>query len=246
MVTLEGHIIVVVGGGSGIGRATALLAVELGARVTVIDIDPAAEQFAASLGGAASFIACDACNPNQIEVALRQVVDRWSQLDGFVTTVGGAHLASLQSLDLAAWDKEVTFNLSSVYVGCRAALPYLEQRAGSSIVTISSGYAIMAGTDRMAYTAAKAGVIAFTRSLAAAAAPSGVRANCIAPGPIDTPRFRAMNGGDAGVQELRKRMPLGRIPQPSDCAKLAAFLLSGAASEITGQVIHINGGLLMP
>jgi NAD(P)-dependent dehydrogenase (short-subunit alcohol dehydrogenase family) len=246
MVTLEGRTIVVVGGGSGIGFATTRLAVELGARVTIIDIDPAAAQLAASLGGAATFIECDGCNPNQIEVALRQVMNRWSHLDGFVTTVGGAHLAPLQSLDLAAWDKEVTFNLSSVYVGCRVALPYLEQRAGASIVTISSGYAIMAGVDRMAYTAAKAGVIAFTRSLAAAAAPSGVRANCIAPGPIDTPRFRAMNGGDAGVEEVRKRMPLGRIPQPSDCAKLAVFLLSGAASEITGQVIHINGGLLMP
>jgi len=246
MVSLEDRTIVVVGGGSGIGRATAMLAVELGARVAIIDIDPAAAQLAASLGGAAAFIECDACNPDQFGVVLRQVAHRWNRLDGLVTTVGGAHLAPLQSLDLAAWDKEVSFNLSSVYVGCRAALPYLQQRAGAAIVTISSGYAIMAGTDRMAYSAAKAGVIAFTRSLAAAAASSGVRANCIAPGPIDTPRFRAMNGGDAGVEELRKRMPLGRIPQPSDCAKLAVFLLSGAASEITGQVIHINGGLLMP
>jgi NAD(P)-dependent dehydrogenase (short-subunit alcohol dehydrogenase family) len=246
MISLEGRTIVVVGGGSGIGRATAMLAVKLGAHVTIIDIDPAAGQLAASLGGATSFLECDACNPDQIGAALRQVVDRWSQLDGFVTTVGGAHLAPLQSLDLSAWNKELSLNLSSVYVGCRAALPYMEGNPGAAIVTISSGYAIMAGTDRMAYTAAKAGVIAFTRSLAAAAAPSRVRANCIAPGPVDTQRFRAMNGGDAAVEELRQRMPLGAIPQPSDCANLAVFLLSDAAAAITGQVIHINGGLLMP
>jgi meso-butanediol dehydrogenase / (S,S)-butanediol dehydrogenase / diacetyl reductase len=246
MVSLEGRSIVVVGGGSGIGWATATLALELGARVTIMDIDPAAAQLVTALGGAAQFIVCDACNPGQIDAALRQVADRCSRIDGFVTTVGGAHLAPLRSLDLAGWEQELRFNLSSVYVGCRAALPYLERNAGASIVTISSGYAIMAGTDRMAYSAAKAGVIAFTRSLAAAAAPSGVRANCIAPGPVDTPRFRAMNGGDAGVEQLRQRMPLGTIPQPSDCAKLTAFLLSNAASQITGQVIHINGGLLMP
>ena len=246
MISLEGRSIVVVGGGSGIGRATATLAVQLGARVTVLDIDPATTQLVASLGGAAQFIECDACNPEQMGAAMQQVADRYSQLDGFVTTVGGAHLAPLQALDLAAWEKEIRFNLSSAYVGCRAALPYLQRNAGASMVTISSGYAIMAGPDRMGYSAAKAGVIAFTRSLAAAGAPDGVRANCIAPGPVDTPRFRAMNGGDAGVELLRKRMPLGAIPQPSDCAKLTAFLLSDAASQITGQVIHINGGLLMP
>ena len=246
MISLEGRTIVVVGGGSGIGRATAMLAAKLGARVTIIDIDSAAAQLAGSLGEAGSFIECDACNPDQIGTALRQVVDWCGQIDGFVTAVGGAHLAPLQSLDLAAWNKELNFNLSSVYIGCRAVLPYMEDNPGASIVTISSGYAIMAGTDRMAYTAAKAGVIAFTRSLAAAAAPSRVRANCIAPGPVDTARFRAMNGGDAAVEQLRQRMPLGTIPQPSDCANLAVFLLSGAASAITGQVIHINGGVLMP
>jgi len=87
---------------------------------------------------------------------------------------------------------------------------------------------------------------AFTRSFAALAAPDRVRVNCIAPGPIDTPRFRAMNGGDAGVERVRKNMPLGTIPQPVEIARVAIFLLSEAASQITGQVIHVNGGLLMP
>jgi NAD(P)-dependent dehydrogenase (short-subunit alcohol dehydrogenase family) len=104
----------------------------------------------------------------------------------------------------------------------------------------------MAGPDRAAYTAAKAGVIALTRTLAATAAPQRIRVNCIAPGPTDTPRFRAMNGGDAGVERVRKAMPLGSIPKPIDCANVALFLLSDAASQVTGQVVHVNGGLLMP
>jgi NAD(P)-dependent dehydrogenase (short-subunit alcohol dehydrogenase family) len=89
-------------------------------------------------------------------------------------------------------------------------------------------------------------VIAFTRSLAATLAPCGVRANCIAPGPTDTPRFRAMNGGEEGVERVRASMPLGTIPTPEDCANVALFLLSDEARQVTGQTIHVNGGLLMP
>jgi 2-hydroxycyclohexanecarboxyl-CoA dehydrogenase len=98
----------------------------------------------------------------------------------------------------------------------------------------------------MGYTAAKAGVIAFTRSLAIETAAHKIRVNCLAPGPTDTPRFRAMNGGDAGVERVRQAIPLGKLPEPIDCANVAIFLLSDAASQITGQVIHVNGGLIMP
>jgi NAD(P)-dependent dehydrogenase (short-subunit alcohol dehydrogenase family) len=104
----------------------------------------------------------------------------------------------------------------------------------------------MPGADRPGYVAAKAGVIAFTRSLAATLAPYRARANCLAPGPTDTPRFRAMNGGDEGVERVRARMPMGEIPTPQECATVALFLLSDAARQVTGQVIHVNGGLLMP
>lgn len=246
MISLAGRSIVVVGGGSGIGWAAAELATGLGARVAVADVDPATADLVAGLGKAATFIACDARDPAQVAVMLDRAAERQGGIDGLLTTVGGARLAPLADVDLAAWNAELAFNLTSVYVVCQAVLPHLARRGGGAIVTTSSGYAVMAGPDRAAYTAAKAGVIAFTRTLAAAAAPQRIRANCIAPGPTDTPRFRAMNGGDAGVERVRQAMPLGSIPKPIDCANVAIFLLSDAASQVTGQVVHVNGGLLMP
>jgi NAD(P)-dependent dehydrogenase (short-subunit alcohol dehydrogenase family) len=246
LISLEGRKIIIVGGGSGIGWAAAQLAAKLGAIVTVADVEEAAGDLVSSLGREAGFVRCDATKPEQVSRMLAQVVDRCGELDGLFVTVGGAHIGPVATLDLASWDAELTFNLTSVYVVCRGVLPYLERRGGGSIVTTSSGYAMLPGPDRAGYTAAKAGVIAFTRSLAMAAASSNIRANCIAPGPTDTPRFRAMNGGDAGVERVRQGMPLGKIPEPIDCANVAIFLLSDAASQVTGQVIHVNGGLLMP
>jgi len=246
VISLAAQNIVVVGGGSGLGWAAAELAIELGARVVIADIDSGTAAKAVSLGAGASFRLCDARKPQQTQELFDRAVKDLGGIDGVLTTVGGAHIGSIEELDLAAWNAELEFNLTSAYLVCRSALPHLKNRGGGAIVTTSSGYALLPGPDRMAYTAAKAGVIAFTRSLAASAAPYHVRANCIAPGPVDTPRFRAMNGGAAGVEQVRQRMPLGSIPQPRDCAYLALFLLSKAAAQITGQVIHVNGGLIMP
>ena len=246
MISLNGRNIVIVGGGSGLGWASAELAVKLGARVVVADVSPATHEMARALGDAALFVTCDARDPGQVDDLFDRAARELGGVDGVVMTVGGARLGPLEALDLAAWNTEIEFNLTTVYIVCRSALPHLKQCSGGSIVTTSSGYAVLAGPDRMGYTAGKAGVIAFTRSFAKEAAAHGVRANCIAPGPIDTPRFRAMNGGDAGVERVRQSVPLGRIPRPIDVANTAVFLLSDAAAQITGQIIHVNGGLLMP
>jgi len=246
MISLQDRGVVVVGGGSGLGFAAVELALRLGARVVVGDISEDARAVLAPLGADAHFVACDAREPAQTDALFTTAAAWLGGIDGVLTTVGGARLGDLDTLDLAAWKAELDFNLTSAYSVCRSALPHLIRRGGGAIVTTSSGYALLAGPDRMGYTAAKAGVIAFTRSLAASAAPHRVRANCMAPGPIDTARFRAMNGGDAGVEQVRRRMPLGSIPTPMECAQLAIFLLSDAAAQITGQVIHVNGGLLMP
>ena len=240
----SGRTLLVVGGGSGIGLAAARLAASDGAQVTIADIDPSAAEHAEEFG--AAFLKCDATDAASAEAAVRQAAKQNGRLDRLFTTVGGAHLAPLEELDPAAWSREIDFNLGSTYNVCRAALPLFREQRSGAVVTTSSGFAAMPGVDRAGYTAAKAGVIAFTRSLAAALAPFRARANCIAPGPTDTPRFRAMNGGDAGVEEVRRSMPLGEIPTPEDCANVALFLLSDAARQVTGQVIHVNGGLLMP
>lgn len=241
---MEGRSLLVVGGGSGIGLAAARLAAQAGADVVVADLDPAAE--AEARGAGASFVSCDARDAGQAEAAVAATVERHGRLDGLLTTVGGAHLGTLDELDPEGWEAEVAFNLTSAYAVCRAAVPVLRDQRSGAIVTTSSGYAVMPGADRPGYVAAKAGVIAFTRSLAATLAPFRARANCIAPGPTDTPRFRAMNGGDEGVERVRAQMPMGEIPAPEDCANVALFLLSDAARQVTGQTIHVNGGLLMP
>jgi meso-butanediol dehydrogenase / (S,S)-butanediol dehydrogenase / diacetyl reductase len=246
MISLAGRKILVVGGGSGIGWAGAKLAASLGAVVTVGDIDPAVEERVSSLGADASFVRCDATDQDQVTRMFAQAVDRSGRLDGVFMCVGGGHLGSLASTDRAAWDAEIAFNLTSVYMVCRTAMPYLERAGGGAIVNTTSGFAVIPGPDRMGYTAAKAGVIAFTRSLAMEAAAHKIRVNCLSPGATDTPRFRAMNGGDAGVERVRQAIPLGKLPEPIDCANVAIFLLSDAASQITGQVIHVNGGLIMP
>jgi NAD(P)-dependent dehydrogenase (short-subunit alcohol dehydrogenase family) len=214
--------------------------------VVIADIDPSAANRAAELEGRATFVACDARAPAAARAAVSRTVERFGRLDCLFTTVGGAHVAGLDEMEPADWEAELAFNLTSAFAVCQAAVPILREQRGGAVVTTSSGYAVMPGADRPGYVAAKAGVIAFTRSLAATLAPYRARANCIAPGPTDTPRFRAMNGGDEGVERVRQAMPMGEIPTPEECASVALFLLSDAARQVTGQVIHVNGGLLMP
>jgi NAD(P)-dependent dehydrogenase (short-subunit alcohol dehydrogenase family) len=246
LVSLAGQSVVVVGGASGIGRATAELAASLGAQVTIADVDPIGAEVAAQLGDAARFVPCDATRPADAERVVAAVLAQHGRLDALVTTVGGARLGPIDDLDLDAWNAEIAFNLTSAYVVCRAVLPTMRRQRSGAIVTTSSGYANLPAPDRAAYSAAKAAVISFTRSLAAAIAVDGLRANCVAPGPTDTPRFRAMNGGDEGVEQVRRAMLLGRIPEPIDCARMAVYLASEAARNVTGQVIHVNGGIYMP
>lgn len=245
MISFSDQSLLIVGGGSGIGLSAAQEAVRLGAHVTVADADSGASAAVRQLGPLAEFVTADATDALSTSAAVGHAARRVGRLDGVLTTVGGAQVLSVEQMDLGTWHNELDFNLTSAFVVLRAALEVMRTQGSGAIVTTSSGYSTLPGPDRAAYAAAKSGVEALTRSTALAVAGDGVRVNCIAPGPTDTPRFRSMNGGPAGVEQVRKRMPLGRIPQPRDVARVALFLLSDAAREMTGQVLHVNGGLLM-
>jgi NAD(P)-dependent dehydrogenase (short-subunit alcohol dehydrogenase family) len=233
---------VVFGGGSGIGLAVATLALEFGAAVTISDANPETARLPLLTSPSCTFALCDVTSPSQVRRVLREGGRNGDALDGVVTTVGGATIRSDLALDLEYWSRELSINLTSAYVVASAAI----EAGVSSIVTTSSSFALSPGPDRIGYSAAKAGVIGLTKSLARATAMHGIRVNCVAPGLTDTPRVRRMSNSADEFSKLVQAKPQGRIATTADVAHAILFLMSDAAKSITGQVIHVNNGSFMP
>jgi len=236
---------VIFGGGSGIGLAAARLASQMGDRVTIADSDATAAQLAIVTDGHCGFAVCDVTDPTQVKRALAEA-SAHSRLDAVVTTVGGAQVRRELALDLDYWACDLMFNLTSAYVVATAAIEVMSPHGAGCIVTTSSSFAVQPGPDRIAYSAAKAGVIGLTRSLAAATARLGIRVNCVAPGLTDTPRVRSLSGTPDAFKALELAKPLGRAATAEDVAQAILFLASDAAASMTGQVIHVNSGSYMP
>jgi NAD(P)-dependent dehydrogenase (short-subunit alcohol dehydrogenase family) len=145
------------------------------------------------------------------------------------------------------WRQVLDVNLRGIFLCCRAAARAMIPRRAGAIVTMASSLGFSGARDRAAYGASKAGVAAFTKSLALELAPQGIRANAVAPGTLDTAMPRALAGrSEEEVQQALQRNPLGRVGAPTDAADLILFLLSERSRHITGQVVHINGGEFRP
>jgi NAD(P)-dependent dehydrogenase (short-subunit alcohol dehydrogenase family) len=241
---LEGRKAIVTGGGQGIGAEVCRRFVEEGATVAVLDRDgDAAGKVAAELGGVAHTV--DVRDADAVTAAVRQAAE---QLGGLTDLVPNAGIGTAKPL-LDYTDKEfallVAVNLTGTFNCIRAAAPILLEQGGGSIVTNASLTGIRPTRGEGPYSAAKAGVIALTQSAALELAPT-VRANCVAPGMIDTPLTQMITANPEWKGAAESGTPLGRLGTAREVADVIVFLSSPAAAYVTGQTIVIDGGSVLP
>lgn len=245
---LQGRVVLITGGGSGIGRATAELCAVEGASIAVVDRDLAsASETAANIvqnGGKAHAIQTDVTDATAVQAMAKEALTTFSRIDVLVNNAGGSEGTDILTINESTWDQMLALNLKSVYLCAKAVLPGMLKRGSGAIVNIASVNGLT-GIGEEPYAAAKAGMINLTQNLAVRYGPHGVRANVIAPGTIHTPIWNDRLAKDPSVMEtLKAWYPLGRVGQPEDVAQAVLFLASDDAAWITGAVLPVDGGLM--
>lgn len=239
---LTGRRILVTGAARGLGLAIAQACVAEGASVMLADV--LADEGAAAaraLGPAAAFVACDVAHRDEIAAAVAATVAAFGGLDGLVNNAGIAPRGRIDDVSPADFDRVIATNLTAAFHATQLALPHLS--AGSAIVNMSSVNGRLTIPDLLAYNVAKGGLDQLTRNTAVALAPRGIRVVGIAPGTILTDLARAaVLADEAARRRIMARTPLGRAGDPQEIAAIAVFLLSDAASYITGETIYADGG----
>jgi len=248
---IERKIVLVTGASSGIGAATATLFGGLGAKVAIgfhsnqkgAEITRDAIRAA---GGTAVCFRADVQIPGEIESLVTRAVAELGPIDVLVNNAGSLiERANLVSQTVESWDSVMNLNLRSAFLCSQSVANSMIERGAGCIVNVGSIAAHNGGGPGSgAYSAAKAAVITLTKSLAKELAPHGIRVNCVNPGVIDTPFHEVFSTPEA-MKNFAKMIPLGRVGNPMECAKVIVFLSSDAASYIIGESIEVNGGQLM-
>ena len=240
---LEGKTALVTGASGGIGRACCAALAAEGVQVACADLDGQSAAMAALMLGGHP-VAGDVTKAADAERMIEETVNLTGSLDVLVTSHGVFHSTPLTEIAPDEWDHIQSVNLRGTFLICRAALEVMAGRQSGVIVTIASLAGQVGGLQAGAsYAASKAGVIALSKSLARAAAPLGVRVNCVNPGFIDTPMTE--NWPEDARQDVIARTPLGRMGAPEEVAAAVVWLASDQASFVHGSHLDVNGGLHM-
>ena len=247
---LAGKAALITGGGSGIGRATALLLAREGAAVSVVDLDEARAQAVVreieGEGWQVISVRCDVSQSADCQHAVEETVAAFGSLDILFNNAGIIRRASVTEINEEEWDRVMAVNVKSIYLMSRYAIPIMTQSGGGAIVNTGSGWGLTGGRNAVSYCASKGAVVNMTRAMALDHAAEKIRVNCVCPGDTDTGMLRseAQQLGattEAFLVEAADR-PLGRIGKPEDIAQAVLYLVSEASSFVTGTTLVVDGG----
>ena len=243
---LQGKVVLVTGAGRGMGKAIAQRLTEEGARVAVTDVDEkSALDTAAELNVAAGF-RLDITDAAEVGTTVNEIVAALGPIDALVNNAGWDQLSPFLDTDEDLWDRIIDINLRGPIRMTKAVLPGMVERQGGRVVNISSDAGRVGSTGEAVYSACKAGIIGFSKTVAREVARSGITVNAICPGPTATPLLESMVGDhEKLIESLKRGIPLGRLGLPEDVAGAVAFMVSDDAGFITGQTLSVSGGLTM-
>ncbi len=247
---LNGKVALITGGASGMGKVASHLFAREGAKVVLTDVaDEAGEAVAAAIrdqGAQAAYVHADVSRASDAEAMVRFAIDTFGGLTILYNNAGvfAERDGSVTETPEEVWDLTIGINLKGVYLGCRYGIPAMIESGGGSIVNVASFVALMgAATPQIAYTASKGGVLSMTREIAVEFARSGVRANSLCPGPIETPLLQELLADPVRRQRRLVHIPMGRFGQAEEIANAALFLASDESSYMTGAALVVDGGI---
>jgi len=255
-VRLDGRVAMITGAGSGQGKAAARLFAERGASVTVAEINEVTGEATArevrESGGRAIAVSCDVSQADQVKAAVETTLAEFGKLDVLYNNAGlwypargnyrpGVTDAPSPLLEENIWERTIAVNLKGIYLCCKYGIPAMQKAGGGSIINTSSIAALRVGRGASdAYTAAKGGVIAMTRTLAIEHAQYGIRCNCVIPGAVRTPLVGEIT--PEYEEAVVKTIPMARWGEPEDIARMALFLASDESAWVTGAMFVVDGG----
>ena len=246
---LAGKVALITGGASGMGRVACELFASEGARVVVADVTEAGEEVATAIraeGDDAAFVRANVASAVDCSAMVEFAMQRYGGLHVLYNNAGifPADDGGTVETPESTWDRVMEVNLKGVWLGCRAGIPALIESGGGSIINVASFVALVgAATAQIAYTSSKGGVLAMTREMAVEYGRSGIRANALCPGPIETPLLAELMSDPQRRARRLVHIPMGRLGQASELAKAALFLASDDSSFMTGAALVVDGGI---
>jgi len=240
----QDKVVMVTGGAAGIGRVTAEAFAREGAKLAICDVNPEAGEAAAeALGPEASFDKVDVASEPAVSAWADAVAKRYGRIDVLVNNAGITRDALLLRMKEADWDLVMNINLKGAFLCTRAVVRFMAQQRSGRIVNVASVVGVVGNVGQANYVASKAGLIGLTKTVAREFAARGITANAVAPGFIETQMTAVLS--DKVKEAFLAQIPLGRAGRSEDVAAAVTFLASDQAAYLTGQVLHVSGGMYM-